>query len=207
MVASRRAPRFLPLLIACAAWARVPDATAQPVRATPAGHAPYSPQRPSRLPAERIPSEPPERGLIPVAGLLIHPYASDESFGAGFQVGVRHAFASLMFRENFSRSTQHVEDGELLRLKSRVSFELSLEAQARIRQFRPYAGAGGLLRRDIWEWTRLDEQRFVSRTERELVPRPFLVAGLIGSVVEANVLLVLQDEPELRFGLGFVVGR
>jgi hypothetical protein len=138
---------------------------------------------------------------------LIHPYANDESFGAGFQVGVRHGFASLMFRENFSRSTQHAEDGELLRLKSRVSFELSLEAQARIRQFRPYAGAGGLLRRDIWEWTRIEEQRFLARTEREILPRPFIVAGLIGSVVEANVLLVLQDDPEIRFGLGFVVGR
>jgi hypothetical protein len=193
--------------MACAAWAEAPEATAQPVRATPAGHALHAGKRPPRLSAERVPAEAPERGLIPVAGLLIHPYASDESFGAGFQVGVRHGFASLMFRENFSRSTQHAEDGQLLRLKSRVSFELSLEAQARIRQFRPYAGVGGLLRRDIWEWTRLDEQRFVSDTERELVPRPFVVAGLIGSVVEANVLLVLQDEPELRFGLGFVVGR
>lgn len=202
MVSRRHVLRFLELLIACAVCGDPADAAAQPVRATPAGHAVYAGQRPRRV---RVESD--TRDVIPVAGLLIHPYASDESFGAGFQVGARHGFASLMFRENFSRSTQHAEDGQLLRLKSRVSFELSLEAQARIRQFRPYAGVGGLLRRDIREWTRIEEERFLARSERELLARPFVVAGLVGSVVEANVVLVVQDEPELRFGLGFVVGR
>ncbi|HMJ12064.1 MAG TPA: hypothetical protein VK524_11655 [Polyangiaceae bacterium] len=203
MFSSRRASRILQLVALFAAARSVPEAHAEPMRATSAGlPPPYVAQRGARTQAAPGPAS-----WVPLAGLLIHPYASDDSFGAGFQVGVRHGFASLLFRENFARSTQHAEDGELERLKSRVSFELSLEAQARIRQFRPYAGAGALIRRDTWQWTRIEEQRFVSRSERELLARPFVVAGLIGSVLEANVMLMLQEEPELRVGLGFVVGR
>jgi hypothetical protein len=148
-----------------------------------------------------------ERRFIPVAGLLIHAYSSDQAFGAGLQVGARYDFAALMFRESFLRSTQRAVDGALFRLKSRNSFELSVEAQTRLLDFKVYAGPGALVRRDRREWTRIEAERFVSRGESEIEARPFVVLGLIGSVVEANALLVLQSEPEFRASLGFVVGR
>jgi hypothetical protein len=37
--------------------------------------------------------------------------------------------------------------------------------------------------------------------------RPLGVFGIVGSVVDANLMLVIQDDPELRVGLGFVIGR
>jgi hypothetical protein len=201
-----RAGQYLAVLTALGlpCWAERP-ANAQPAPPAPARARANTPAlggsaRPAR-------QERDEKRFVPIAGLLIHPYATDDTFGAGLQVGVRRGFASLLFRENFSRSTQRTEDGSLLRLKSRVSFEVSLEAQATLLRWTPYAGLGALVRRDLWEWTHLENQRFVSRGEREITARPLLVAGLVGSVLEANAMLVLQEEPELRFGLGFVVGR
>lgn len=147
------------------------------------------------------------RPFVPVAGLLIYPFATDEGLGAGVQAGVRHDFLLLMFRENFLRSVQREEQGALLRLKQRTSFELALEAQVEVLKFVFYGGPGVLIRRDTWEWTRVSGERFVSREESELLVRPTVSFGFIGSVVEANALLVVRDSPELRLGLGFVVGR
>ncbi len=143
----------------------------------------------------------------PVAGLLVYPYSTDEAFGAGFQAGLRRDFLALMFRESFLRSTQYADDGALLRLKSRTSFDVSLEAQASFSRFKGYLGVGGSLRRDTWERTVLEGNRFVATRESEVVARPIAVLGLIGSAVEANVLVTLQEHPELRLGLGFVIGR
>jgi hypothetical protein len=158
-----------------------------------------------------------EPTFVPLSGLLVYPYATDEVIGAGLQVGFRHRFLALVFRESFLHRGMREEDGALVRLRSRISFELSLEPQVQFGHLRAYAGAGLVVRQSRWETTRVRPLAspgleptgfaFTSTRHSELEVHPGLTLGVIGRLVEATALIVPRRQPEVRFGLGLVMGR
>lgn len=152
-------------------------------------------------------ADPGDRGRW-FTGLNVFPYATDHTFGAGFVAGWTRDFYAVVWRENFLMSlNRRVSDTALERIPRRFSFELTAESVLRLDSVLLYGGVGGAFRHDTLTRIELQNNRFLESTRSEWRVRPVLSLGFVGKLLEASVSVFLDEEPDLRVGLGITSGR